>query len=114
MLGSHYRGFKVRKLTERPDGAPEIGYEFEVEHQMTPNTIQSGNTVFLHRVVGWEIQVDDGGRERVSVRAPPVSSRIRPCVGWKSCNMGHIHPFFEGDPPVGVLPPVWGFGSEDD
>lgn len=104
-----YKGYKSERLAECPAGYPPRGYEFEVQYE--PTLSNPNRTVFLHHVYGWEKQIDSEGNERISVRAHPIASRTRYMIGMAVCNMGHVHPTFDGDEPEGKPPDCWGFGD---
>ena len=111
-MSDHHAGFRARKLTERPEGYPDIGEEFECQYPSSTTSSETGRPVHRYRVIGWEEQIDGDGNTRVIVRTHPVDIRVRPMTGYRQCDMGHWHPTFGGAEPIGAPPDVWGFGGE--
>ncbi len=107
----HPQGFIPHRLTERPEGAPEIGETFEFSY--APSMNESRETIWIYRVIGWE-KHETRDADQISVRVDPVDCRYRNMTGMARCDMGHWHPTFDGEPCKPGAPARWGFGGRDD
>lgn len=101
----------IKRLAERPAGYLDRGEVFEISYPASSNDPRE--KIHSYQVVGWEVMLVNGS-ERIFVRGFPVSVRYRNIASLKSCDMGHMHPIYDGEPYKPGAPKYWGAGSAQD
>ena len=82
------------RLDAQPEGAPDIGYRFEVHYDPYPGGTEAN--VHEFEVIGWEQHTDNFGNVMIATRVKEVGRRTRK-RGWT------------GSPPYGEQPERWGY-----